>query len=505
MRSLAPAFSAAGSKHSAMTAMLPWLQRSAFPIVTLSIAPSPSQSGAYVLTAAQKCVSQYALGAEQPWWIPLRVSIGGGPLLTFELDAITMNFDIPAVSLGAEHIEGSDVPTISGDPEFWGAFAVRYADPVQWSSRMASYASGALPREYQRAFATHAMLLSSTAGHERIDAVAAKLIAASTQLLANMTCIGGYAGSGDQYANLLKRATPMYSLLTGGAAPSAALASAIQRLVAPLVKRVGWSDATMPLPSPSACHPFAFPKEANGVPWPTHEDPGMEQRAITALRSTALATAVLFNDPSTVVEALDLFRNSTTFVIDGPGARAAYISAARYGTDEDASNLVAALNVLLGDGDKQSQSQPPPSPPTPNQGAVATLVNAFAAGAAVEARCAAAIGGIARASAAKGVGFSQTDALGALAELLSYAPSAACRTAAWSSAVAAATAAWATIKADASKSALAVLTLAASRAEQASAGALIAEQATRKTISADAAHAAVVKIQTNLDVVAFNK
>ena len=79
-----------------------------------------------------------------------------------------------------------------------------------------------------------------------------------------------------------------------------------------------------------------------------------------------------------------------------------------------------------------------------------------------------------------------------------------CRTAAWGEVVATSTAAWKRAPAAATKAALAALTLASSSGEVAQAVALIDAQARSGVLSADEAHAAVVRVRTNAGIVAFN-
>lgn len=497
MRSLGPAFLKAGSKHTALTAMLPWLQRSGFPIVTLDVVAKVGTTGAWTLTVAQAPVSKYLpkRSASEPWWIPLRVSIGGGPTMTYEVDALTMSFDIPASAVGSLRANASAVPTIVGDPDVWGAFIVRYASRAQWNARLATYASGALLHEHARALASHVILLCATPGHERAS-TAALLIKSSTTLLSNSTCIGGALGSGDHYSNIIARAMPLFSLLG-----DTALESAMRDLVAPLAQRLGWSDSVNATAMRSTCTSRGATSTSTRTgaalpPWPVHEDPGVEARAIASLRAPALATAVLVNDRATVTSALSVFRSAVaaSAPVVGAGARAAYIAAAREGSNIDVAALTNIAGLLLS---KETSA------------ALVTLINGFAAGAVVEPVCFAAIGAIRLAtknsSASKAHFFTlESDALNALAELLRWGADPPCRAQAWTEVLATATAAWTSHGAGATKAAVAALTLASASGEIAAATALVEAQTKSGILTADAAHAAVVKMRSNADVVAFN-
>ena len=163
MRSLDPAFKKAGSPP-AMMAMLPWLQRPGFPVVTLSwelqpwhadgnasdlhharrniseseISP-PKKAPTVLLRAMQTPISKYLQAPKScsaagvcspshlpPWWVPLRVNVCAAadqhtsPMCTddvFEFSTRSATMRLP-----------SGTSSVIGDPSFWGVFIVRYGD-----------------------------------------------------------------------------------------------------------------------------------------------------------------------------------------------------------------------------------------------------------------------------------------------------------------------------------------------------------------------------------------
>lgn len=103
MRSLNPAFLKRGSP-SAMNAMLPWLRRPGFPVISLSLS-----SDGKTLKATQRPMSKYLKDAD-PWWVPLQVHTSKNPsgtvLFEFNTTEATMKLD-------------TTPEVLVGDPEFW--------------------------------------------------------------------------------------------------------------------------------------------------------------------------------------------------------------------------------------------------------------------------------------------------------------------------------------------------------------------------------------------------
>lgn len=481
MRSLDPAFEAAGSPP-AMDAMLPWLQRPGFPVVTL-VVKQEQQGGAVVATlhASQAPISPFLppARAAEPWWIPLRVSCDGGAPFLFEFNTTIASMAVPmkrSEGSGADNGRTANTTmTCVGDPQFRGFFSVRYAQDSQWAARIAGAAASLTSTpDYTRALAFHTFIMATMA-HEPAS-IPARLLTALAPALAQNKRLGGYAGSGDLYTMLLTRAAPVTAVLDAGGATSAAAAgefrAAVRALVGPLANWLGWEEEVETEKTRMAAVTGPEPT----TPWPQHEDAGVEARAHTSVRPMALLRAVLSDDTATVASALVQFRAHYA----GPAARATYFAAARYGQASDK----AALRTMLTDA--VSAGKP-----------YADLLFGLSAGAGDAAGCAAGLAAVSTSTSAAGAGA----AVAALTDVLQHAP--ACRAAAWAYFEAAAGQYWKADGAAATSAITKAFAWLVTAPELASAASLLATQ-NATVASAAARHTALTQIKININMVANN-
>jgi len=477
MRSLDPHFATAGSPP-AVDAMLPWLRRPGFPVITLALAPKAAGDG-FTLSATQAPISPYlpADRRDEPWWVPLRVSVGGGAPFLFEFNTSSASMDVPAHLVG--ELRAGDAPALVGDPAFWGAFMVRYSDAAQWTSRIAQATSSAADTwDYTRALTVHAFIMAASA-HEPVATVAA-LVASLAPGLVGTAAVGGFAGSGDLTGTVASRAATLQAALGNGGATAAlgVLQQAVAALCGPFAKRLGWQSET-------AAAAAGEDAAAGVVPWPTHEDAGVEARARDELRPTVLLAAVTAGHKQTVADALALFRSASGSV-KGPGARAAYFAVTRHGAASDQKNLAEIFLGALS--------------AAPTASSTADLLFGLTAGATTES-CGSALGAVAAFVGAQPQGASALVGTTVLTDMLQHAPD--CANDTLAAYITAAVKVWGTAGADATADILKGLApLATVEAHSTVAVTLQAQGAT--IVSADQVHTVLTAIQTNIDFVAKN-
>lgn len=233
MRSLDPAFAAVGSP-SAIDAMLPWLRRPGFPVVTLSISTS-------TLHATQTPVSKYlpVLAPSEPkaWWIPLRVQVpGAARTMLFEFNTSSAAMPVPK---GPAPALASDRQALVGDPSFLGFFIVRYDTAEAWSARISVAVADLEARpDYTRMLVLHTTLLVQLS-HDKVAVLAELITALSPAMAANPT-IGGFNGAGDLYRLIITRSAPLLAV-TVAAGVDDDLLVALRGMVGPLIKTLGWA------------------------------------------------------------------------------------------------------------------------------------------------------------------------------------------------------------------------------------------------------------------------
>ena len=202
MRSLAPAFAKASSP-APMNSMLPWLQRPGFPVLTISLVQEQDAESGLSLHVSQQPISKYLPvdRADEPWWVPLQVSIGGGTEFLVQFNTSEVTLDVPASAISALSV--GTVQSCVGDPALWGAFIVRYAEQEQWSQRIEAIVSpsGEFSVSHARALAFQSILLATMA-HEPVS-LPVLVLSRLAPALDQISKIGGYAGTGDIYTFLL--------------------------------------------------------------------------------------------------------------------------------------------------------------------------------------------------------------------------------------------------------------------------------------------------------------
>lgn len=403
MRSLGPAFLDVQSPHP-LTSMLPWLQRPGYPVVTLAaelVAGSlQSSPPSLKVTVSQAAVSKYLPSdrAHEPWWVPMMVdatvtvSCGDTELTsatqTFlaEFNTSSAMFTVPLspaltallhpIPSCAATPAAADLVVV-GNPRFLGPFVVRYDDKTQWDARVAAVsslstsASGeATPRDYVRETIFHATLLTKMS-LEPVTLLA-EMLAGVASPLGEFPTLGGVLGSGDFYDFVLQ----MGDYVGHFEVTDKILSPSFRAVLSPLLARLGWPSSTSGIPAMTTNgqnnpHPE---KMGGDVPWPTHEDPGVEERAKASLWPVALYRGVLYNDAKTVDQALAAFREAASSLSFAPlpsiAVQAVFFAAGRYGTDEDHTNLLAVYHAL--------------SPSDPNH---AFALAGLTAGAGTMARC----------------------------------------------------------------------------------------------------------------------
>jgi hypothetical protein len=430
----------------AVANMLPWLRRSNYPVLTLSAkaAAPPLPPSLYVLTATQAPMSPYAPkaagGAPQAWWMPVTASWCGSDLA----------FEMPADGSRLE-TQLPDCPdparaALRGDPRKLGAFVVRYAQPGQWAGLASALPSQ--PKAYRRAALYHAFLLSRMS-HEGTGVPAALVSAIGGPLDdesadAVFQGFGGWNGTADLYSFLLEQAFPV-SAATGqidGLDGKQALALAMARLLGPALARLGWptpkaqeQDAREASAAAAAAgfeggtqqqkqqrQQAAQVVEGAGVPWPTHEDAGIQSRARQSLRPKVAFGAVRYNLGSAVQMAKARFAGRAAAPLGADERRTVFYAAAQYGTLGDQTEMEKMLELN-----------------TTSASARADLVFALTAGVGASgagvSRCPNAV------ILAASMGASSAASGAALATLMQY--SAGCRYAAWGGFKQWAKAAWA--------------------------------------------------------------
>jgi hypothetical protein len=334
MRSLDDSFVAMGLP-TAVDAMLPWLQRPGYPVVTLSVVNGSK------LVAKQIPVSPY-LKNQSPWWIPLQVYTSHisatsnanhtSALLSFNTTSAMMEFNAPLSEL-------------VGDPLFYGFFIVRYDTDALWNSRLLSATKKHIDSpDYTRCLLFQLTLLVEMS-HERTQRLSDAL-SVFTPILASNPRLGGWEGESALYEMIMKRTTPIIATLgsCGELCTQAHdnLSGVLRKMIGDLARRLTWqeeSKATVRLEN----------RSNKLVPWPTTEDFGMATRDENVLRPLAVLNAVIYNDTGAVEQGIAIFRNaSTTGVVQGPFARAAYFAAAKYGSNDDRTSLITLLSAVNG-------------------------------------------------------------------------------------------------------------------------------------------------------------
>jgi len=326
MRSLNPFFE---GTLTAMDAMLPWLRRPGFPVVTLS-----TDSGNLVVS--QKPISPYlpplGQGESENWWIPMHVSYSS----TASPHKFAFSSKSMTVPLPENHLVGEPDSFVVGDPTFLGFYIVRYNNSADWANRIKVAVTDLADRpDYTRALAFQVAILVRMS-HERLDLLT-QLVAALNGPLANNPKFGGYDGSGDLYTLLATNTAPIVSVANAGGV-GGQLSAALADLMGSVATRLGWTSTEMAVNS-STSRNDASPASP---PWPQREDSKVEIRGRNDLRPTALLTAVQYGHAQTISTALNMLRNSPSSV-SGPGSRAVYFSAVRHGNQAD----YAAVNKLL--------------------------------------------------------------------------------------------------------------------------------------------------------------
>jgi hypothetical protein len=353
MRSMDTAFEAAGSRWSATEAMLPWLRRPGFPMVTVAF-----DAGTGVLSVAQEPISKYLPDADKAvWWVPLYVSLPNGTEVLFAFNTSSAQKVLVAeTGAGAGAGAGTAASAVVvGDPKFRGMFVSRYPTPDAWRARFAVAASrhSAEP-DWTRCLA-HQVYLLGTMGRESASVAADMLSAIVPAMQLESAPIGGWEGFGDLATMLVTRSQVLLAVLWAGGAGNAtatvALERAVRTLVGPLAARLGWSALEQQEAPAEAFLEKKRGAEANDAtpPWPTHEDGGIESRASIALRPTALFAAVRVGDKASIAAALKIFREAASF-LSGSSARSVYFAAGKYGTVQDRSKVHDLFQKALAAG-----------------------------------------------------------------------------------------------------------------------------------------------------------
>jgi len=328
MRSLDDSFVSMGLP-TAVDAMLPWLRRPGYPIITLSVV------NATTLVARQTPVSKY-LKNQDPWWIPLQVGTSNDArpsLLSFNTTMATMEFAAPVAGL-------------VGDPFFWGFFIVRYESDVLWNSRILSaIKTHKKTPDYTRELLFQITMLVNMS-HEKAQRLS-DAISAVTPILASNPRLGGWEGESGLYEMIIKITTPIVAVLGACGRPCivahARMSTVLRTMLSDLARRLTWEEEAPPVP-------VAGRFTEASVPWPTKEDAGMAARDESVLRPLVLLNAVIYNDPDTVKQGIAMFRNSSAAggTVQSSFARAAYFAAAKYGSDKDRSALISLLASARG-------------------------------------------------------------------------------------------------------------------------------------------------------------
>jgi hypothetical protein len=312
MESLNPAFRHVGSPP-ATESMLPWLQRPGFPVITLWCEGS-------TVHATQQPISSHlpplATGESSAWWVPLRVSMSpSSPSFLFEFSTASASMPVPA-----EHLSKSTAAVLLGDPNYLGFFIVRYNSTADWDARIAVAVQDLASKpDYTRALVYHVALLVRM-GHEKLDTLCS-LLSALGPALATNSVVGGFDGSGDLYHLIATNTAPLASVASAGGVGQA-LTRTVAAVLGPLATKLGWTaSATAP-----AQHTRAA---ASAIPWPQHEDAGVDARSRDSLRPLVLLAAVQYGDADTIAVALRNFRGSAASPPAGPEARAEYYAAVR--------------------------------------------------------------------------------------------------------------------------------------------------------------------------------
>jgi hypothetical protein len=486
MRSLDNAFAARAQTRmgaSAMLAMLPWLRRAGFPVVTLELLP-----GGRELRATQVPVSRYLPSAEagEPWWVPLQISVNNSAPFRFELANKTATMHVPAalrenVIMAAE--VNAEASSVVADPAFVGAFVVRYADPRHWDARIADAGDFTrTPPDYRRNIAFSAFVLVSMS-HEPAT-LFSRIAAAMAQPLSRTPKLGGWDGASDMYSALFARAQPLATVLESAASNNAAIAAVAKQLAKAmadvsglLVQRLGWADDESLVDMAAAFGGDNVSAEA--IPWPVHDDHGMEARTRRALRPIALFQAVQFENQSVIEAALARFRAAVSngYALPAAVARAAFFAAARYGTDAD-WNALRKLWVAIGASFERKGD----------------ALFALSAGAASDVRCSVGLYAV-------GTLASPQLRLDALSDVLKFAPR--CRASALEKYVVAARELWLEQGSARTTAILSGLKALSTVSELQMAGALFAEQKAT-VVTADEVHGALTGVRINIDMLEFN-
>jgi len=276
---------------------------------------------------------------------------------------------------------------------------------------------------------------------------------------------------------LLDRAQPLLTVLSSAGNTVASVAAAdlevaMRTAIGPLARRLGWA---------SSANPSRIVSDTEQPPWPVHEDSGIDLRAQTTLRPTALLQAVLLGDETIIAEALEQFRksagsyNSSTTL--EAGDRAAFVASARYGTDADFTTLSEMWKMAPAGSVHR-----------------ADLLFGLSVGAADGERCQIGLDAVQTLMA----GLARVEAL---IDVLSHAPH--CRDLAWRRFQEAARESWRMKGARATSVIVKGLATLSSTSELKSASALLAEQ-NKSVVSVDVAHVAITRVKINLDMVDFN-
>ena len=474
MRSLDGAFEAAGSP-SAMSAMLPWLERPGFPVVTLSV--YETQAAGWSVRASQRPISPYIpTRASEPWWIPLRISVGGAAPFNFEFNTTEAVAPVPTYAVGGQNVNGTAAPTCVGDPTFHGMFLVRYSDRAQWDARIAWAASERVNYSYVRALVFQIILLTSMA-HEPVALLSSTISMLTPRLVSDSERkIGGFAGTGDFVTMILQRAALVAAVLNGCPNASDAamqLGRNMAALAGPLSVALGWEDRLSSGQTDKAAVTNL------GPPWPQQEDAQTEFRDRKRLRPVVLMSAVVAGDSATVASGLALFRALVTngTVVDAQVARAAYFNAVRWGTAEDKTALERLLNMT-------AKTRP---------SSVPDILFGLSAGATDPSTCAAGL-------SALRLHTTTAELVPALANVLQLAP--ACHAATWDVLASAAQALWASDGAAATPAILATISVLGGSALPAASALISTQNAT--TVSSEDSYAALTQIRINGDLCAAN-
>merc|ERR1719272_1855446 len=283
MRSLDGAFIAMGAGATAVDAMLPWLRRPGYPVVTLSVSGN-------ILTATQTPISKHVKD-QTPWWIPLYVQTGTEQpqLLSFSTTVGTMKLDNASPSL------------VVGDPAFRGVFVVRYEDDAMWEARIkhAAETHSATP-DYTRELLFQITLLV-TMSHEKVERLTSALLTLAP-ILAKNPHLGGYAGESALYTMIMTKSTPIVASLGACGAPCSTaldgLVHSLRTMFGGLSQRLATTDSITTVPdfdgvgaedpssslsssssvSSSSSSSADVDDDVSSTPWPSGEDAGLEAR-----------------------------------------------------------------------------------------------------------------------------------------------------------------------------------------------------------------------------------